>query len=381
MVGMRARIRALVRSRTALVAGVAVSVAVPVVTLPRLPAVALWPLVLGLVPWVVGKYVLCPLRWRALTSAITEPPLAPAGLRRVGADRPAHPRPRRGGHLAHHASARHRHGARRRGAERRGRSLRRSHRPDRLRRLRGNEPSDADAGGRGCGGRRGGPHRARRTASPAQSAAQLDHCPDRASSRTDSCSRSDTSSRSRVCCSAPWRRPGTACRRWPLWVPSGPASWPVRSPGPTEPAPATPRSWWRWPPSACRGVPRLRPSRSRRRSPGCRHWPSVASACCSSAGRSGTCTARATPSPRPDRILWRCCPRPADRPGTSGPPTAAARARRRHDRGKEDESGDDMALMTQVSKPARSRTPALGARPGAGGRGRRLRLLPDPRHH
>ncbi|HET9996422.1 MAG TPA: hypothetical protein VFQ17_02840, partial [Nocardioides sp.] len=66
---MRARVRALVRSRTALVAGVVVSVAVPLVTLPRLPAVTWWPLVLGLVPWVVGKYVLCPLRWRALTSA------------------------------------------------------------------------------------------------------------------------------------------------------------------------------------------------------------------------------------------------------------------------------------------------------------------------
>ena len=69
MVGMRARVRALVRSRAALAAGVAVSVAVPVVTLPRLPAVTWWPLVLGLVPWVVGKYVLCPLRWRALTNA------------------------------------------------------------------------------------------------------------------------------------------------------------------------------------------------------------------------------------------------------------------------------------------------------------------------
>ena len=54
MVGMRARVRALVRSRTALVAGVAVSLAVPVVTLPGLPAVTWWPLVLGLVPWVFG---------------------------------------------------------------------------------------------------------------------------------------------------------------------------------------------------------------------------------------------------------------------------------------------------------------------------------------
>jgi hypothetical protein len=49
--------------------GIAVSVAVPAFTLPRLPAVALWPLLFGLVPWVLGKYVLCPLRWRVLTGA------------------------------------------------------------------------------------------------------------------------------------------------------------------------------------------------------------------------------------------------------------------------------------------------------------------------
>jgi hypothetical protein len=69
MVLMRDRLRAVVRSKTVLVSGVVVSVAVPLVTLPRLPAVTWWPLVLGLVPWVVGKYVLCPLRWRALTDA------------------------------------------------------------------------------------------------------------------------------------------------------------------------------------------------------------------------------------------------------------------------------------------------------------------------
>ena len=63
------RMRALVRSRAMLLAGVAVSVAVPALTLPRLPAVTLWPLVLGLVPWVLGKYLLCPLRWRVLTDA------------------------------------------------------------------------------------------------------------------------------------------------------------------------------------------------------------------------------------------------------------------------------------------------------------------------
>jgi hypothetical protein len=45
-----------------------VSVLVPALTLPRLPEVSPWPLVIGVVPWLVGKYVLCPLRWRALTS-------------------------------------------------------------------------------------------------------------------------------------------------------------------------------------------------------------------------------------------------------------------------------------------------------------------------
>jgi hypothetical protein len=48
--------------------GVAVSLVVPAVTLPRLPQVTLWPILVGLVPWVVGKYLLCPLRWRSLTS-------------------------------------------------------------------------------------------------------------------------------------------------------------------------------------------------------------------------------------------------------------------------------------------------------------------------
>ncbi|GAW48241.1 MULTISPECIES: lysylphosphatidylglycerol synthase domain-containing protein [unclassified Nocardioides] len=63
------RLGALLRSRTVLVLGVLVSIVVPVVTLPRLPAVSPWPLLAGLLPWVVGKYLLCPLRWRALTDA------------------------------------------------------------------------------------------------------------------------------------------------------------------------------------------------------------------------------------------------------------------------------------------------------------------------
>jgi glycosyltransferase 2 family protein len=61
--------RAVVRSRTLLVLGIAVSIAVPVFTLPHLPHVTLLPVLLGLLPWMIGKYVLCPLRWRVLTDA------------------------------------------------------------------------------------------------------------------------------------------------------------------------------------------------------------------------------------------------------------------------------------------------------------------------
>lgn len=59
----------LARSRSVLVIGVVVSALVPALTLPRLPHVSPWPVLIGVAPWVVGKYVLCPLRWRALTNA------------------------------------------------------------------------------------------------------------------------------------------------------------------------------------------------------------------------------------------------------------------------------------------------------------------------
>ena len=62
-------LRAVLHSRTVLALGVATSVIVPAVTLPRLPHVTLLPVLLGLAPWVVGKYLLCPLRWRVLTGA------------------------------------------------------------------------------------------------------------------------------------------------------------------------------------------------------------------------------------------------------------------------------------------------------------------------
>ncbi len=60
-------LRTIARSRTFLVLCVAISVMVPVVTLQRLPHLSPWPVALGMAPWLVGKYLLCPLRWHALT--------------------------------------------------------------------------------------------------------------------------------------------------------------------------------------------------------------------------------------------------------------------------------------------------------------------------
>ena len=62
-------LRALLHSRIVLALGIGISLLVPALTLPRLPHFSLWPVVLGLLPWVIGKYVLCPLRWRVLTDA------------------------------------------------------------------------------------------------------------------------------------------------------------------------------------------------------------------------------------------------------------------------------------------------------------------------
>ena len=66
---MTARLRALAHSRLLRVVAVLVALAVPALTLPSLPHVTLWPVLLGLVPWMVGKYVLCPLRWHALSES------------------------------------------------------------------------------------------------------------------------------------------------------------------------------------------------------------------------------------------------------------------------------------------------------------------------
>ena len=57
------------RGRLIGVALAVLALAVPLVTLPALPQLSWWPALLGLLPWVVGKYVLCPLRWHALSTS------------------------------------------------------------------------------------------------------------------------------------------------------------------------------------------------------------------------------------------------------------------------------------------------------------------------
>jgi glycosyltransferase 2 family protein len=64
-----ARLRGWSHNRWVRTAFVLLAVAVPAVTLPSLPRFSVWPVLLGLAPWVVGKYVLCPLRWHAISEA------------------------------------------------------------------------------------------------------------------------------------------------------------------------------------------------------------------------------------------------------------------------------------------------------------------------
>jgi hypothetical protein len=48
---------------------VVLAMAIPLVTVPTLPHVTVWPVLIGLLPWTVGKYVLCPLRWHGLSES------------------------------------------------------------------------------------------------------------------------------------------------------------------------------------------------------------------------------------------------------------------------------------------------------------------------
>ena len=66
---MPSRLRGLVHSRWVRLVAVLVALAVPAMTLPSLPHVSVWPVLMGLGPWVFGKYVLCPLRWHAISES------------------------------------------------------------------------------------------------------------------------------------------------------------------------------------------------------------------------------------------------------------------------------------------------------------------------
>jgi glycosyltransferase 2 family protein len=68
-------LHAVLRSRVLLAVCLVLTLAVPVFTMPHLQRVSPWPLVLGLIPWLVGKYLLCPLRWQALTPHGPDGPL------------------------------------------------------------------------------------------------------------------------------------------------------------------------------------------------------------------------------------------------------------------------------------------------------------------
>ena len=54
---------------TTRVAALVVACAVAYLTTSRLPRLDLEPVLFGLLPWVVGKYLLCPLRWHGLSAS------------------------------------------------------------------------------------------------------------------------------------------------------------------------------------------------------------------------------------------------------------------------------------------------------------------------
>ena len=55
--------------RTLAALSILVALAVTAVTIPRLPEFSPWPALLGLIPWTIGKYILCPIRWHAVSDS------------------------------------------------------------------------------------------------------------------------------------------------------------------------------------------------------------------------------------------------------------------------------------------------------------------------
>lgn len=61
--------RSFVHNRWVRAAAVLLSVVIAVGSLERMPRASLWPALLGLAPWIVGKYILCPMRWRGISES------------------------------------------------------------------------------------------------------------------------------------------------------------------------------------------------------------------------------------------------------------------------------------------------------------------------
>lgn len=63
------RLQRVLHLRSVRVGALLVAIAVAWFNAKRLPSVSVLPVMLGLLPWVVGKYVLCPLRWHAISAS------------------------------------------------------------------------------------------------------------------------------------------------------------------------------------------------------------------------------------------------------------------------------------------------------------------------
>lgn len=68
---MHTRLARIARNRWVMLAATIVPIAVSIWSLNRAPRVSLAPVLPALGLWIVGKYVLCPLRWRAVTGGRT----------------------------------------------------------------------------------------------------------------------------------------------------------------------------------------------------------------------------------------------------------------------------------------------------------------------
>ena len=56
-------------ARLGTLAAIVVAAGTAFLTLRGLPSFTIWPALVGLLPWTLGKYVLCPLRWHALSES------------------------------------------------------------------------------------------------------------------------------------------------------------------------------------------------------------------------------------------------------------------------------------------------------------------------